>query len=76
MAHAADIRKAFDKLEEKEQNLVFLFYGQDLDSHSLHEVVDEDRPSHRATAMAANRALNKMVRYLGGFPPYKDKDEV
>lgn len=76
MAHAADIRKAFDKLDEKEQNLVFLYYGQDLDSHSLHEAVDEDRPSHRATAMAANRALNKMVRYLGGFPPYRDKDEV
>lgn len=76
MAHAADIRKAFDLLSEKEQNLVFLFYGQDLDSHSLHEAVDDDRPTARATAMAANRALNKMVRTLGGFPPYKDKDIV
>jgi hypothetical protein len=24
--------------------------------------------------MAANRALNKIVRHLGGFPPYRDDD--
>jgi hypothetical protein len=24
--------------------------------------------------MAANRALNKIVRNLGGFPPFKDDD--
>jgi hypothetical protein len=24
--------------------------------------------------MAANRALNKIVRNLGGFPPYRDDD--
>lgn len=75
MAYAADIRSAFDTLEEKEQNLVFLFYGEDVDSKTLHERVNDDRPTARATAMAANRALNKMVRKLGGFQPYKDSDE-
>lgn len=74
MAYGADIRKAFAKLDEVEQNLVFLFYAQDIDSTQLHEVTDSDRPSVKATAMAANRALNKIVRNLGGFPPFKDDD--
>lgn len=74
MAYGADIRKAFGKLNEVEQNLVFLFYAQDVDSTQLHEATDSDRPSVKATAMAANRALNKIVRNLGGFPPYKDED--
>lgn len=74
MAYGADIRAAFDKLEEREQNLVFLFYAQDMDSKELHEVAQEDRPTHKATAMAANRALNKMVNYLGGFNSYDDPD--
>ena len=74
MAYGADIRDAFSKLTEVEQNLVFLFYAQDVDSTQLHEVTDSDRPSVKATAMAANRALNKIVRNLGGFPPFKDDD--
>lgn len=74
MAYGADIRKAFDKLDEREQNLVFLFYAQDMDSKELHEIAQEDRPTHKATAMAANRAINKMVNYLGGFNSYSDPD--
>jgi DNA-directed RNA polymerase specialized sigma24 family protein len=74
MAYGADIRKAFDKLEEREQNLVFLFYAQDMDSKELHENASEDRPTAKATAMAANRALNKIVNLLGGMPPYEDVD--
>ena len=76
MAYAADIKKAFEELEEKEQNLVFLFYGEDVDSKTLHEMVNNERPTARATAMAANRSLNKMVRKLGGFAPQKDNDYV
>jgi hypothetical protein len=74
MAYGADIRHAFSKLDEVEQNLVFLFYAQDVDSTQLHEDTNSERPSAKATAMAANRALNKIVRNLGGFPPYKDDD--
>jgi hypothetical protein len=74
MAFGADIRAAFDRLDEREQNLVFLFYAQDLDSDELHEKVSEDRPTAKATAMAANRALNKMVNFLGGLPPIEDND--
>lgn len=74
MAYGADIRNAFSKLDEVEQNLVFLFYAQDVDSTQLHEDTNSERPTAKATAMAANRALNKIVRHLGGFPPYRDDD--
>ena len=74
MAYGADIRSAFDKLDEVEQNLVFLFYAQDVDSEQLHEEVGGDRPSVKATAMAASRALNKIVKQLGGYPSFKDED--
>lgn len=76
MAYAADIKSAFDQLNETEQNLVFLFYAQDVDGQSLHEQAGEDKPTARATMMQASRALNKMVRKLGGFAPFKDDDEI
>lgn len=76
MAFSADIKSAFNKLNEVEQNLVFLFYCQDVDGQELHETVGEDKPTARATMMQANRALNKMVKHLGGFPAFNDKDEV
>ena len=74
MAYAADIRKAFSKLSEEEQNLVFLFYAQDVDSNTLHEQAAPERPSARAAAMAANRALNKIIKNLGGFSPRLERD--
>lgn len=74
MAFSADIKKAYEKLTEQEQNLIFTFYAQDKSGEELHEQLGDERPSARATMMAANRALNKMVKLLGGFPPYKEKD--
>lgn len=74
MAFMADIRKAYSLLNDKEKALVLLFYAKDVDGDTLHEHLGEDRPSARATQMAANRAINKMVKILGGFPPKKDKD--
>lgn len=74
MAFASDIKKAYELLSEKEQALVLLFYAKDVDGDTLHEHLGEDRPSARATQMAANRALNKMVKTLGGFPPYRERD--
>ena len=74
MAYIADINSAFEKLAEEEQNLVFLFYAQNLDGDELHKKADDSRVTAKATAMAANRALNKLVKHLGGFPPFKDND--
>lgn len=74
MAHAADVKKAYESLSEKEQALVLFFYAKDNDGGTLHEQYGDERPSARATMMVANRALNKMVKLLGGFPPFRDRD--
>ena len=75
MAYSADIKLALSKLEEKDRELVELFYGQDMDGATLHEQVLPEKSTPRAAMMQANRALNKMVRELGGFPPQKDYDK-
>ena len=74
MAYNADILKALEALDEKERTLVEEFYGNDLDGTTLHQEVLPEKSTARAAMMQANRALNKMVRSLGGFPPEKDKD--
>lgn len=76
MAFASDIKKAYELLDEKEQALVLLFYAKDVDGETLHKHLGDERPSARATQMAANRAINKMVKTLGGFPPYRERDEM
>jgi DNA-directed RNA polymerase specialized sigma24 family protein len=75
MAFAADVRKAYDMLSEKEKALVLLFYAKDVDGETLHKHLGDERPSARATQMAANRAINKMVKTLGGFPPRRERDD-
>lgn len=74
MAFASDVRGAYSKLQPEEQRLVFLFYAQDVSGSDLHEQTDSKRPSARADMMAANRALGKMVKSLGGYKPYHDED--
>ena len=76
MAYSADIKKAYERLNDKEQALVLMFYGNDADGETLHKELGGDRPTARATQMAANRAINKMVNFLGGDRPYKDYDIV
>jgi DNA-directed RNA polymerase specialized sigma24 family protein len=74
MAYSADIQKALSKLEPKDRILVEQFYGNDIDGETLHQELLPEKSTARAAMMQANRALNKMVRELGGFPPEKDKD--
>jgi hypothetical protein len=72
MAYSADIKFALSKLDDKERLLVEQFYGHDIGGASLHENVLPEKTTARAAMMQANRALNKMVRVLGGFPPFHD----
>lgn len=77
MAYAADIRKAYSKLNKEEQDLVYLFYAQDMTGEDLKETLKEDR-SARASMMKANRAVGKMVKFLGGnrpLPPERDSEK-
>jgi len=73
MAYSADIKVAFDKLNERERSLVYLFYGEQVDGAELNERIDSSK-SQKAVMMEANRAVSKMVKTLGGSPPFKDED--
>ena len=75
MAYMADIRKALQSLSEKDRELVIQFYGNDIDGAELHENIAPEKSTARAAMMQANRALNKMVKVLGGNPPFKDKED-
>jgi hypothetical protein len=72
MAYSADIKSALSKLDDKERKLIVEFYGHDMDGTTLHEQILPEKSTARAAMMQANRALNKMVRHLGGFAPYND----
>lgn len=67
MAYASDIRKAYDNLDDEDRKLVDLFYVNDVHGSVLMEATG--RPTIRAAEMAANRAVGKMVKFLGGERP-------
>jgi DNA-directed RNA polymerase specialized sigma24 family protein len=73
MAFSSDVMVAFDKLNDREKSLVRLFYGEQIDGAELRERMDADK-SQKAVMMEANRAVNKMVKILGGNPPVRDED--
>jgi DNA-directed RNA polymerase specialized sigma subunit len=73
MAFSADVKSAFDKLNDREQILVDLYYGQELTGTELVDAMKSDT-TDKAIMMQANRALNKMVRLVGGTKPFKDED--
>lgn len=73
MAFSADVMFAFEKLSDREKALVHLFYGEQVDGAELQEQVDSNK-SQKAVMMEANRAVNKMVKTLGGNPASKDED--
>lgn len=74
IAYAADIRKAFGKLEERDQNLIYLYYAEEVDAETLREQATPEKSSAKAAQMAANRAVSKMVRLLGGHPHFFEED--
>lgn len=74
IAYAADIRKAFSKLEERDQNLIYLYYAEEVDGETLREQATPEKSSAKAAQMAANRAVVKMVKSLGGFPSFYEED--
>lgn len=73
MAFSADVSAAYNKLSKREQKLVDLYYAQEYSGTELVDAMETD-VSDKAIVMQANRALNKMVRLLGGTKPFKDND--
>ena len=74
MAYAIDIRKAYEQLTEEEQQLVYFFYAQDLKGEELVQISTE-RPTASAAMMAANHAVSKMVKFLGGNKPHLEEEK-
>lgn len=74
MAYAADIRLAYMALSEDDRQLVDLFYVNDVNGQTLMDATE--RPTIRAAEMAANRAVGKMVKFLGGDRPRIENDQV
>lgn len=73
MAYAGDVARAYASLSSEEQMLVKRFYAEDVPADKLME--ESERPTARAAMMAANRAVHKMVKFLGGTrPSRKEKD--
>jgi RNA polymerase sigma factor (sigma-70 family) len=73
MAFSADVKSAFEKLSKSEQLLVDLYYAQELTGTELATAIGSTA-SDKAVMMQANRALNKMVKFVGGTKPFKDND--
>lgn len=74
MSYAADVRRAYDALDDEDRKLVDLFYVHDVHGSVLLEATG--RPTIRAAEMAANRAVGKMVKFLGGERPrFKPEDD-
>lgn len=74
MAYAVDIIRAYESLSDDERTLVKRFYADDIGSDALQ--AESERPTARAAAMAANRAVHKMVRFLGGTNPFRPDNDI
>lgn len=69
MAYSADIQKAYESLSEADRQLVLKVYVEDGGSAAANGGYASD-----AVTMAANRAVSKMVRFLGGKKPFWDPE--
>lgn len=73
IAYSADIMSAYDSLSKEDQQLVYYYYGEQVTGMELKELLNSNK-TDKAIMMQANRVLNKMIHYIGGFPAYKDED--
>ena len=70
-AMQADISRAFDQLREEQQNILYLWYYNKGNSKELGKVINANEKTAR---MKVTRAIDSLIKKLGGRPPYKDKD--
>lgn len=72
LALQADISKAFSKLKEDQQNILYLWYQSGRNSKDLSKLIQI--PNERAARMRVTRAIDSIIRKLGGFAFYNDRD--
>ena len=73
LAFFSDIKSAFYKLPEDKQNVLRLRYTDDLTYTQLADIINQ---SSNTARMKTERALNHLIRMLGGPKPYQENDVI
>lgn len=71
LAMQADISRAFSRLKEEQQNILYLWYHNNRNSKELGVALQITEKNAR---MKVLRAIDALIRKLGGKPPYTDRD--
>jgi hypothetical protein len=73
LALRSDIANAFYKLSEAKQNVLRAKYGAE--NIEWVQLGQELNSSPDAARMKVQRAINSLIKHLGGFRPYQDYDD-
>ena len=72
IAMQSDISSAFSRLKEDQQNVLYMWYDLGRDSKRLAEMIKV--PTEKAARMRVTRAIDAIIKRLGGFAPFFDND--
>lgn len=70
----SDIATAYYRLSETKQNVLRIRYADP--NTKLEDIIEELSTTKDGARMKVQRALNSLIRNLGGFRPYHDEDVV
>ena len=70
----SDIEKAFNKLAEAKQNILRLRFTTD--NYEWNDLAKELNTSPDGARMRVSRAINSLIRVLGGWRTYNDTDNL
>jgi hypothetical protein len=70
----SDIEKAFNKLAEAKQNILRLRFTTD--NYEWNDLAKELNTSADGARMRVSRAINSLIRVLGGWRTYNDTDNL
>lgn len=73
IAYSADIMAAYNKLSVPDRELVYYFYAEEMTGKELKTKLNSVK-SEKALMVEANRVIGKMIKSLGGVPPFSDED--
>jgi len=68
----SDIEKAYNKLTEAKQNILRLRFSAD--NYEWNDLAKELNTSADGARMKVKRAINSIIKYLGGWKTYPDTD--
>ena len=71
LAMQSDVSRAFSMLKEEQQNILYLWNETKRNSKELGRLINANEKTAR---MKVLRAIDAIVKKLGGRPPYPDKD--